>query len=760
MIKNSRFRRLSVALILSIVFLTMGYVRSYMSEIGPAPTGLPAAYKNTGWPQKDIEGQYEGAVITSEDKLICKNNNYSLYFQDKDMIVKVCDLKNGYVWSSSIKEDEGKNLSKSLVSFSKALVTAEVINMKSVKSSQAFSVLSENTDEPVKYIENGIEVDVTFPNTGISLIVKITLEEDGLTVAIPDSGIRQENEQTRLGRLYIMPFFGAAYKDTYPGYIFIPDGSGALIRFDKARVYNSMYKGRIYGRDYSINSVRENTINLRSEFYGAVETPAIMLPVFGIAHGSNQNAFISRITSGAEYCEIHASPAGVVVDYFWAAPQFIYRDIFWQPDNTGYGFSVSQKQDNVVNAQVEYKFLHGDSANYTGMAVKYRKDLEDEGLLPSFKIEKSSAIPLYIDALMAEPVKSLLGTRVEQMTTLAEIENFVYRLERDGVGPLMISLRGIEPGGYSGRRPEAFKLSRAVGGKKELEQLYGLLRTNGGQLMISKDFTEVYDHQTSSNNLLYSIERQYTTKAINAYLFNKKRFISLDVAYKFVSRIADLPAYYQSISLDSAGKLLYTSFKQDHEYTRAQALGKTKALLETAADVTSHLALQAPNEYALAYADSIFDIPLNHSQLMYETDCVPFMQIVLSGRLPLFSQSANAGVDMMNQTLRLIEFGMYPMYTVTGKASNMLSKSNMNTVFNSQFESIAPYLTEQYKTVNEVLSQVTGKSIVSRRVLEEGVAVVGYEEGIQIVVNYTEKAFNYKNMVVNAGSAKIYKGGE
>ena len=48
-----------------------------------------------------------------------------------------------------------------------------------------------------------------------------------------------------------------------------------------------------------------------------------------------------------------------------------------------------------------------------------------------------------------------------------------------------------------------------------------------------------------------------------------------------------------------------------------------------------------------------------------------------------------------------------------------------------------------------------GSSIISRDIPQDGISVVGYDNGKTIVVNYTDSAYTYQGTTVGAQSAEI-----
>lgn len=704
----------------------------------------------------DTEGEYPSAELTAADKLVASNEEIALYYDEKAMTVKVRDLRNDYVWTSAM-EDGLDTLSKTWKAFSRALLVIEAIDSANIKAKQYQPDVPDN-GYATRYTDNGFEVDVTFSKLNLTITMEFSLTENGLCIEVPDEKIQSDPEQKqKLSKMYIMPFWGAAYQNTYSGYMFVPDGSGALIRYEKPGIYTNGYQEYIYGKDYSINaSVLESASVITDDYLGEKETYSVKMPVFGVAHGAQQNAFFARINHGAEYCRLYANPAGNVIDFYWIAPEFIFREIYWVSDQAGLGFNVMQKEPNTVNAKVTYSFLQREDANYTGMAKCYRAQLLREGVLSQMQMSTAQSIPLYVDALMGEAVQSLLNYSTETMTTVKDVSNWVDYLSDEGVGTLTMALRGLEPNGYSARSVRSFRLNGSVGTEKELNVLAERMEAIGGTLTVSKDYTRVHDVQTRTNDQIYSIERRYTVRALNAPLFEQEYYLNLPVAAELVNKWAEQPTYYRNISLDSMATVLFSNYKSGAEYTRSEAVEQTRSLLSRAAEICGSLYLQAPNEYALEYADELYDVPVYHSDYFYVTDCVPFYQTVLSGCKTMFSETMNENVQDTDTTLRLIEFNTYPSYTLTAESANLLVDSNSRDIFGSRAELILPLICEQYRRVNAVLSHTMGREILSRTVPQDGVAVVTYEGDVTVVVNYTHDAFVWQGQPVAGRNAAVF----
>jgi hypothetical protein len=109
---------------------------------------------------------------------------------------------------------------------------------------------------------------------------------------VPFDSLKEADPQYKLGVLYLYPFMGYTREDLTPGYMFIPDGSGSLIRFSKTTKAKNMFYGRYYGADLGMLALMPLDMDINRPY-------SLSVPVYGIVHGEKENAFISVIEDGA-----------------------------------------------------------------------------------------------------------------------------------------------------------------------------------------------------------------------------------------------------------------------------------------------------------------------------------------------------------------------------------------------------------------------------------------------------------------------------
>lgn len=696
--------------------------------------------------KQEPAGKSAGESLSADDVLVCENARLALYLNEDDFIIKVMDKEGNYIWSSAANHNYSAEMTGTWKRFSSAFLTMDYFNQTGaiLRSSARYSSSTAN----LKLSSDGIEATLKFQEPDATARVYITLEEKGFTVRVPDDEIIFNKEVNRLAKLYVMPFFGSVYSDSVPGYFFIPDGCGALMRFDKPKTYNSSTLLRVYGKDESVTS----STSYQS---GAVPTSPkqINIPIYGAVHGNMQNAFMGTVTSGQAYSAFEISPAGVKIDFHWMSPVFVYREQYRQSTGSSVGYDVVQSVQNTVNPQITYTLLSGEDADYVGMAKEYRQRLLDNGMLPEDNGEKDD-IPLLINALMSDQSKSLFGNTAKVLTSLDDVENWNESLKNNGIENIFISLFGFEKGGFSGGKTGDFSVSRKIGSEKQLQSISETMSSQGGGLFISKDFARAFEGQTGNSHFLYAINRVFTSVSDGGRLYSLRYFLDIPTITEQFEKALDLPKYKQNLMLPAVGNTLYSNYKENRETTRDDGISAVTDGLSEIKKAGGTVALDNPAEYALAFTDIIYDTDMEHSHYIFETDTVPFMQIVTSGRITSFSPYLNMNAGNETLILQMIDYNIYPSYMLTEAESHELAKCNISYLYSSCFDDYLQDISSTYERINSVLSEVSGAVIEDRICPQDGVSVTEYSNGKSVIVNYNGTAVSYGNVSVPAYSAE------
>ena len=192
------------------------------------------------------------------------------------------------------------------------------------------------------------------------------------------------------------------------------------------------------------------------------------------------------------------------------------------------------------------------------------------------------------------------------------------------------------------------------------------------------------------------------------------------------------------LMLEGMAKYLHADYTINDEKTRDVVAGE---LTNTLGKAKQNLLFDAENLYMLKYANKIVDIPVSSSQYVYETDSVPFLQMVLRGSVDYYAPYSNLGFYSNASVLKMIEYGTYPSFMVMGEDNFSISDTPLENYFSLNFEDWEDKIYNVYGNVNGALSHVKGAAIKEHHVVVEGVYCTTYDNDVQIYVNYNNNDY-------------------
>ena len=212
------------------------------------------------------------------------------------------------------------------------------------------------------------------------------------------------------------------------------------------------------------------------------------------------------------------------------------------------------------------------------------------------------------------------------------------------------------------------------------------------------------------------------------------------------------------LNLPRFGSELYADYDKDRPYTRPQT---RKAFVEAAEQLHKAnvaVSTSAPSVYMWENTDEYFDIPMMSSQFLYETDSVPFLQIVLKGHISYYAPFANQGFYTNACILKAIEYGAYPSFFVMDADNGELRDTPMVDYFSLNFDDWKDTMKSVYGKSNTALTQVEGAHITEHKVLAKGVVRVTYDSGAKIYINYNAKEVTVDNVKISGVNFVVERG--
>lgn len=680
-----------------------------------------------------IENTAVTCLITTdgfEPKL--ENDLISVWYRKESASLRVVDKRTGYVWGCTAS-DHPENLNKSWSATANSICTVRYFDKKNAEQTAPLS--SKDWKFMVNWSNNKAKFSVKGKKLGISFEFLLKLDGASLTFQLDDKSIK-ETGKNKFASVTFMQFFGSVEQDKVPGYFMLPDGSGALIRFKKSQNYSAGFEKKIYGTDLSIDKSKEQ-VNLngnRTDDY-ATEENQVMLPVYGIVHGENQNAVFVTVNSGAEYTFLNAIPAGVSnVDYNWAAFKFVYRSLFDKRVSNSKTVNAPQDNKNKVNVSLTYNFLCGDDANYSGMARFYREKLTKEKVLNK-KSNKDSELPLLVNVMASEVKKGFLSNSLSVLTSSNDATKIVKDLKKSGINNLTLLLSGWISGGYNGSDFASVSFEKEVGTEKEIKALKDRVVKQGGRFALAVNTVTANKDQINITRhaALNASENAMVVETPNRTLmYPSKYFIKTSRTLSYIdeinSKLNDFGILYESLA-----KYLYADYTPDLEYSRSEA---QKAIVKAVSKSKRTVMTDCANLYMLPITDAIVQMPVTNSQYLYETDSIPFLQMVLRGSIDYYAPYSNQGFYSDFSILKMIEYGSYPSFLVMNADNFELYNTPIADYFSLCYKDWKSTINDVYSKVSNALKSVQGAQMLSHTVLSDGVYKVAYDNGIFVYLNY------------------------
>ena len=687
-------------------------------------------------------------------KVLLENGGCRVLYSEETCGIRVLDKKSGYIWGGITAEDR-EYLNSQWCDMADSLVTVTYLNSECMSNQASLS----GEDFTVTYTADGNRALFSAESVrlGISFKFSLILHEESLQIKMDEESLSESGEYL-LESLYFMPFFGAVRENTADGYMLVPDGPGALIRYDKSTKYIAPYSQRVYGADMATDELKRlnNLMAKRANDYLTDQTQATV-PIFGVSHGKNNNAFLAVIDGGEGYATVYASPAGFVTDFNYVTARFDFRTTYLMSSGNGSnGITVNQKNPNNCIPSVSFYFLNGGDANYSGMAARYRELLKEDGTLK--KSERTDEnIPLRVDILGGDIKNGRITDKYVPFTTAAQAEEIRSSLEKDGIVNLTYVYSGWKKRGLNASRFDSTALSKKLGSFTSLDALRKKTEASGGRFVLAANPVFANSDQLDPKRdgiLSMSKKTPYYKRDNSAAAYQEtyivKPELAVDAMKEFIGKYKD---FY--LNFNGVGTAAYSDYARDKTILREKT---ADVFAKTLKKAKGGIALNNPNKYMWSVTDEYFDLPLENSQLIYETDTVPFLPMVLKGSIDYYTPYINQGYYTEDYILKMTEYGAYPSFLMMYESNESLSGTPSEDYFSICFDDWHSAAAETYKRMNEVLKKTEGREMTAHTVLRSGLVRVDYTGDLKIYINYCDEPLTADGITAAAKQCTVVGG--
>lgn len=616
-----------------------------------------------------------------------------------------------------------------------------------------------------------------------NLTLEYELTDDGLKASIDTATINYDMSKYYITSLIVLPYFGASAK-TDIGYNFIPDGSGALIRFEDILAKNNIdnVSGQIYGSDYAYHKVI------------AKNNQQVVLPVYGQSNTTKGRGFFAVIEDGDALATIISAPSAIY-NSIYSSFNLLAIDSYDLADSFSSGVTnssiVTVRAEDIYRGKCTINFTmltteeKAETAglekwyenSYVGMATCYRDYLTSNGSMnkitnPTDKtklfLEVLGSVK-YQDKILTFPV-----TLNKPLTTFEDIKTIHKELSAAGVGNMSFILTGFANEGLRQTKyPSKLKWTRVLGGNGGFNDILSYAKENGVEIAPNVDFVYkkgdyfAFSGLSNKKNATHTLDGRYTTKRVYdaaMQMFMRMGGISISagsyetIYYKFYSSISG----YENLEY-LAPRTLSSDVNSDFDdkdfYTRQASMQKTVEMLSMLNGSNGNkgysLIGDKGNAYAIPYYKSFIDVSLDSSQVFSASESVPFIGMVFHGSITFAGNAINTEGDESYAFLKSLENGSSLYFTLavqnvellknfitTSKYYSVKYETWKNKIISmyEEYNSLMKNKQDQYITDHEFLNTEYGFDVTraedGAKLDDSKIVRVEYENGEGFILNY------------------------
>lgn len=696
---------------------------------------------------------YEGEFIPSaapiDMELVSQKGYSALFYNPTTAAFAVNDMRTGEFYYSI---PDGADTSSEN---SHLLVTDVDQTDDTVKTK--YSVDAKISTQKTK---DGFMAWYIFTEERYAIPVEYMLCEDGFRVRLHCDKIIEEGDY-RVFTVSILPFL-YAQQDSKDGFILVPDGSGAIMRFDADKSNMTPYSGMLYGNAY-----------LETDDYIASVKQNCLLPFLGIQ--GKTGGVLAYAENGSAFASVFAAAKEQDSAYNHAYFKFDLRKqqdaIIGNPESYNAKSVVISEEGKIDLNDVSVRYFMLDSTSDNGlskMAETARNIMEDE----VGDISSASENALYITTLGGYAKSlSILGFRTLATVPVADFQSvasMMNNLKKSGVDKTTLIYSGYNHTAMRGGITGQLEPDKSIGSVNELEKLANNLGT--GRLLITYDPVSFQKNGNGvSKNTSAIRDISLTTVKVYDYKRNTFQLDKSTEGFLLKTNIATDFLHQAQEWLEknvSSANLLITGFSDklygdysENGYNRQQTLCNVReTLMKMSTKVP--VSTMAANYDAAKYSTVIVNAPSASSGYDTLDESVPFYQMVFSGKRNVVSCPINTAGDSEREFLNCVSFGMVPHYELIPQALEMPGADKLDSFYSAAYDLWEDEIVHRYKQYAPVYATIHGRSMVNYRVVSEGLRKLTYEGGVTVWVNMSDKVAEVEGQSIDPGQICVVDKGE
>lgn len=664
---------------------------------------------------KTVSAEYSGDELhKSSDKsyeLVCKSGLIELLFDKTTCTVAIRDTNSGNLWTTLPQNSVAKQIQSSALEVELSNGDETVYILNSQDNSVAFGNVSYNIGDDGVLVKYALSLDAETGKADIEtlkdkqirvdLSVLYTLRDGSFYVNVSMNNLKLP-KGVYLEKVRLLKNFGAYEESGAEDYMFVPDGSGALIMT-------------------GIEDTEFKPLNL------TVYENDCLVGTFGIKRGNG--AFLCIIEQGDSIAEIDAfrNSENTLNSVYTT---FNTTEILEENGNKikkTYGYEY---KNEIILC---YRFLSGKSATYSGMATACRENLIRNSVFSTKTLEDSTeALPLVVS------VQGGYKNEKGKYSSLSDYEqtlSLMMLLKAKGVNNIYLRYNGLYNDANNGSADKFGDFKSKLGTDKEYDALYSYLNSQKFSLFLETDIL-TYDYNGTGAKTVdgSKIKSEATgtfpsATASQGYLKMSKLEEKIEEILNSSSEIN-----FDGYALNDIGTKLYSDYSSDF-YSRVSSKKEISAQLPVLA-TSKQIMVDTGNVYAVKNADIVSNMSISPVASAENNAYVgiPFMQMMLHGITAYSTAGINSAYDIKTAFLKSVEYGCLP--SVDWYCTKLGTEIDDKYYYDSNINEIVTY----YTKANNALRDIQSSRMTSHYKVQDGIYCTEYDNSIKVYVNYTGTA--------------------
>lgn len=684
-------------------------------------------------------------------QLVEENEALQLWVNFDDGNIEVVNKANGYVWRSCPTQEEMalEKSNKLWTNNLKAPIMFTYVQEKDAANSKYSNTLTEEAAVTVYQLDRGVRVYFEGQVHDVKLAYDAYLDGDTLSVSMPSYLISDPGEVYKtsksgkvsldkdksciIAEIYLFPNLGATRSDTgIEGALLVPDGTGALIDFQSRKFVNSQYIAPVYGTDMALQNGYDSTVRAEAN------KPKVTFPVYGVLREGN--TLLAIIDEGETQSDIVASRAGVQTGFNTVSVRYTYRMKYKVITNSSTGDGYLNYTSFAVTEPRRVLYCFG-TGGYVEMAGQYREYLAEKNGLTRLNADDGGAA-LQLNIVGGDIESGMLGDTFIAMTTFDQAEDILRWFADNGIGSMDVTYTGWSKLGESIEYPRRFPAAPALGGNGGLKDFAATAKS------LSADVYLLDDHVTLANTFGLSVGKNTVYNIQGNPLYNGAFANSGFMASTYADDLKQYRSYgISGLQERGAGRLLMTDYAADKPMSREDVKDAQRALLQQMVQDFGSVRLAGSAAYTLMDGAVVTGMA-SSSYLTMLDECIPFYTIAMHGLVDYLCGDYMDFYEQRSQLLEAIARGGSVSFTLTWENTEKLAMADTAAYYSTTFELWRDDVLTIWQELKPYLDATRGQYITGHEALAEGVTLTTYENGVQVLVNNTDSAYQWNDAEV------------